>query len=157
MMLRLRSEAFTPGGAIPRRHTPAGEDLSPPLAWDQAPAETRELALIVDDPDAPGTQPWVHWLLYGIPDGMTALPEGVPPVRILSQLSECTQGLNSWGRIGYRGPSPPPGHGPHRYRFTLYALKAPLRLEPGADKAALLEAMEDHILARAEIVGTYAR
>jgi Raf kinase inhibitor-like YbhB/YbcL family protein len=121
------------------------------------PPSTRELALVVDDPDAPSPEPWVHWLLYGIPVSLAGLSEGIPPTRSLSQLSGSVQGVNSWRTIGYRGPSPPPGHGTHRYRFTLYALDVGLNLDPGADRRRLAIAMEGHVLSRAEVVGTYAR
>ena len=139
------------------RHTADGEDLSPPLAWTAVPPGCHELALVVDDPDAPGASPWVHWLLYGISPSLTAVPEGVPPARSLSQLSGSVQGFNSWRCIGYRGPSPPPGHGTHHYRFVLQALDRALHLPPGMERSALFAAMESHVLTRAELVGTYTR
>lgn len=157
MSFQLHSAAFASGDPIPVAYTGDGQDLSPPLEWSDAPPGTRELALIVEDPDAPGPEPWVHWLLYGVPPTLLSIPEGIPPIRSLPQLLGSLQGLNSWKRIGYRGPSPPPGHGRHRYRFYLYALQAALHLEPGLDKATLHKAMEEHVLARAELQGIYAR
>jgi Raf kinase inhibitor-like YbhB/YbcL family protein len=150
--LKLTSLAFEHEGAIPSEYTCDGEDTSPPLEWTAAPEETVEFALIVDDPDAPlGT--WVHWVLYGIPADTRSLPPGLPPDAELG--SGTLHGKNSWQKLGYGGPCPPGGT--HHYEFKLYALDAPLELEPGATKAQLLEAMDEHVLARALLVGTYAR
>lgn len=153
----LTSTAFEPGTRIPPRHTGDGEDQSPPLAWSEPPPGTRGFALVVDDPDAPTKEPWVHWLLYRIPAGTTTLREGIPTTRTPTIPSGCIQGLNSWRTVGYRGPAPPAGHGLHRYHFKLYALDAPLRLDPGLDKPGLLAAIEGHVLASVELVGTYSR
>jgi Raf kinase inhibitor-like YbhB/YbcL family protein len=154
----LSSTAFKQNHVIPRKHTGDGEDSSPALAWSGMPAGTRELALIVDDPDAPTPEPWVHWVLYKIPGDATSLPERVAPAQRVSQPRGGMQGLNSWPRgIGYRGPAPPKGHGVHHYYFRLYALDAELKLEPALDKAALLAAIEGHVLGEAELVGTYQR
>jgi Raf kinase inhibitor-like YbhB/YbcL family protein len=143
----LTSPAFENGQPIPRRHTCEGEDLSPPLAWADAPAETRSLAMIVDDPDAPvGT--FTHWIAWGLEPSASGLPEGgAAPV----------EGSNDFGVSGYRGPCPPPGHGSHRYFFRLYALDEEPGLEPGAEKQELERALADHTLAVAELVGTYER
>jgi Raf kinase inhibitor-like YbhB/YbcL family protein len=148
--LVLSSPAFDSGKPIPRRHTGEGEDLSPPLVWSGLPPGTLELALICDDPDAPRPTPWVHWVRYGIPPTTRSLPEGAARPGV--------DGANSWPEgKGYRGPMPPPGHGVHHYHFRLYALDTTLDLEPGATKAQLLAAMQDHILAMADLVGTYER
>ncbi|HOM18404.1 MAG TPA: YbhB/YbcL family Raf kinase inhibitor-like protein [Thermoguttaceae bacterium] len=160
MAMQLSSSAFVPGGAIPRRYTGEGEDISPPLQWTAVPAGTQELALICDDPDAPTPEPLVHWVLYKIPPQITALPEGLPKTSQLSQPPGAMQGKNSWASgqtIGYRGPMPPPGHGVHHYHFTLYALDSPLNIQPGETKKNLLKKMEGHILATAELIGTYQR
>lgn len=160
MAMQLSSSAFAPGGAIPRRYTGEGEDISPPLQWTGVPTGTQELALICDDPDAPTPEPWVHWVLYKIPPQTTGLPEGLPKTAQLSQPPGAMQGKNSWTggqTIGYRGPMPPPGHGVHHYHFTLYALDAPLSIQPGETKKNLLKKMEGHILATAELIGTYQR
>ncbi|NPA06273.1 MAG: YbhB/YbcL family Raf kinase inhibitor-like protein [Chloroflexi bacterium] len=146
--LQLQSPAFEHQGPIPRRYTCDGEDISPPLTWGPAPKATRSWVLIMDDPDAPaGT--WDHWIVYDIPAEVTQLVEGAtPPGR---------QGRNSWGRIGYGGPCPPPGP-PHHYVFRIYALDIPsLGLPEGATKAQVLQAMQDHILAQATLIGTYGR
>lgn len=160
MTLVLSSSAFEPNRDIPAKYTADGEDISPPLHWEGVPEGTREFVLICDDPDAPTPDPWVHWVLYKIPGSIRSLPEGIPPKERLDQPPGALQGVNSWHtgqRIGYRGPSPPPGSGVHHYHFKLYALDAPLDLPPGATKQEVLQAMEGHVLAQAELVGTYRR
>jgi Raf kinase inhibitor-like YbhB/YbcL family protein len=160
MSLTLTTTAFPANGTIPKKFTGDGADVSPHLAWSGVPTGTQELALICDDPDAPTPQPWVHWVIYKLPADATSLPEGIPAAQQISQPVAALQGRNSWssGRtIGYRGPAPPPGHGTHHYHFQLYALDAPLSVKPGIDKPALLAAMQGHILAQAELIGTYSR
>jgi len=157
MSITLYSDAFASGQTIPRRYTGDGEDLSPPLTWTGLPPGTKELALIVDDPDAPRTEPWVHWVLYKIPADVQTLAEGVSPTPTLNAPLGARQGKNSWGTNGYRGPAPPKGHGKHRYHFRLYALDAPLPEAQGLDKAGLEEAMQGHVLTEADLVGTYQR
>jgi Raf kinase inhibitor-like YbhB/YbcL family protein len=149
----VRSEAFEEGQAIPVRYSCDGEDLSPPLAWDEPPVGTQSLALIADDPDAPvGT--WVHWVAFNLPSGTRVLPEGVPAAEALP--GGGFQGTNSWKRLGYGGPCPP-GGAEHRYFFRLYALDVTLDLEPGADSPALRKAMEGHILGQGGLMGRYGR
>lgn len=158
MTIRLTSSAFETGGAIPKKYTEDGDDISPPLTWDKLPPGTKELALICDDPDAPSKEPWVHWVLYKIPAEVRELPEGVETGERLETPPGALQGLNSWpsGRtVGYRGPAPPGGT--HHYHFRMYAVDAPLTLEAKATKNALLKAMKGHILAEGELVGTYKR
>ena len=155
--MTLRTDAFADGQAIPRRYTEDGEDLSPPLTWTGLPEGTKELALIVDDPDAPRAEPWVHWVLYKVPTDVRALPEGLPPTPTLDFPHGARQGKNSWGTDGYRGPAPPRGHGTHHYHFRLYALDTPLAAARGLDKSGLIEAMKGHVLAEAELIGTYQR
>jgi Raf kinase inhibitor-like YbhB/YbcL family protein len=157
MAITIQSTAFADGKAVPRRHTGDGEDLSPPLTWSGVPANAHELALIVDDPDAPTSQPWVHWVIYRLAPTLTELPEGVPPVARPGTVLGAIQGKNSWNAVGYRGPAPPKGHGLHHYRFTLYALDKALELPDGLDKAALLKAIKEHIVAEGRLVGTYER
>ena len=150
----LTSTAFANGERIPDKYTGNGEDVSPPLSWSPAPEGTAELALICDDPDAPaGT--WNHWVLYGLSPEATGLEEGVATGASVAD-PQLKQGLNSWPKTGYGGPSPPPG-GPHRYQFTLYALGEAVDLEPGATKEALLAAMEGKVIAEATLEGTYSR
>jgi hypothetical protein len=155
--MNLRSKAFEPGQPIPRRHTGDGQDLSPELSWSDLPKGTAELALIVDDPDAPTTEPWVHWVLYKVPPQVDTLAEGVARASNLTNPAGAMQGRNSWGALGYRGPAPPKGHGTHHYHFTLYALDAPIDAGPGLEKAELLRRMRGHLLGHAELIGTYQR
>lgn len=147
--LDLRSPAFDEGAAIPSRFTCDGEDTSPPLQASPGPQGTESYALVFDDPDAPGGT-WVHWLVWNLttpslPEGASgaALPEGA------------VEGTNSWGRQGYGGPCPPSGT--HRYFFRMYALDTRLSLPPEADVHALRKAMEGHVLAEGEWMGTYCR
>lgn len=153
MSLDVSSPAFGEGESIPSRFTCDGENVSPPLAWRGVPDGAAALAVIVDDPDAPaGT--WVHWVLYGLDPGTSELPEGVPARDTV--LGGALQGRNDFKDIGYGGPCPPGGQ-EHRYRFQVYALDAAPGLAPGATKAELLEAMEDHVLAEGRLTGTYRR
>lgn len=156
MAMTLSSPAFAPDGAIPAVHTCDGRDVSPPLAWAGAPGDTRSLALIVDDPDAPDPAAprtvWVHWVLYDLPPSTTGLPEGVTAAQLPAGSRE---GLNDWKRTGYGGPCPPVGR--HRYFHKLYALDVALPDLGRPSKAQLLAAMEGHVLAQAELVGTYQR
>ncbi|MCU0876736.1 MAG: YbhB/YbcL family Raf kinase inhibitor-like protein [Pirellulaceae bacterium] len=154
--MKLTSTAFSPGSPIPVTYTGDGEDRSPPLAWDDVPPATSEFVLICDDPDAPTPSPWVHWVLYRIPASARELPAGAADAGKLPGV----EGKNSWRTgqtLGYRGPAPPPGHGVHHYHFRLYALGAFLTLPPRMDKEAVLAACRGHILAEAELVGTYER
>jgi hypothetical protein len=157
MPFELTSTAFGAGEVIPRRFTGDGEDVSPALSWAGAPLVTREFALIVDDPDAPTPQPWVHWVIYKIPPTVTGLPENIAKVEAPTAPSGVLQGKNSWHRAGYGGPAPPPGHGVHHYHFKLYALDTPLEAAAGRTKEQLLELMSGHVIATAELIGTYQR
>jgi len=160
MSITVTSEAFKSGAAIPKKYTEDGSDVSPPLSWQGVPDGAKELALICDDPDAPGSEPWVHWLLYKIPANTSKLPEGMATDAELESPRGALQGTNSWksGRtVGYRGPAPPKGHGPHHYHFRLYALDATLSLEAKADKKKLLAAIKGHALAEGEVIGVYER
>lgn len=152
MSLKITSAAFGEGGLIPRKHTCDGQNVSPPLAWAGVPAAAKTLALIADDPDAPGGT-WVHWVVYNLPASTVELPEATPPDAEVEGGGR--QGRNDFRRIGYGGPCPPSGT--HRYFFKLYALDAVLDLGPGATKAELLKAMQGRILAEAQIIGNYKR
>jgi Raf kinase inhibitor-like YbhB/YbcL family protein len=149
MAVRVSSPAFEAGGAIPRRYTGEGEDVSPPLEWSGLPEGTREVALICDDPDAPMPEPFVHWVVYKISANSTRLPEG--------NTEGALEGRNSFARMGYGGPMPPEGHGTHHYYFKIYALDAQLDATPGLAKDQLLAAIEGHVLDEGELVGTYER
>ncbi len=152
--LQISSTAFEHQAAMPKKYTCQGEDISPPLAWSGAPDGTKSLALIVDDPDAPDPaapkRVWVHWVLYDIPPGEAGLPEATkqPP-------AGARNGKNDWGRTGYGGPCPPIGR--HRYFHKLYALDTELGDLGTPTKAQLEKAMQGHILAQGEIIGTYQK
>jgi hypothetical protein len=153
MAIQISSGAFAQGEAIPVQYTCDGEDISPPLAWSGIPDGTRSIALINDDPDAPG-RVWVHWVIYNIPADSGGLPENVPTDETLD--SGAIQGSNDFRRVGYGGPCPPRGTS-HRYFFKLYALDSDLSLDPGATKADVLSTMEGHILGEGQLMGTYQR
>ncbi len=156
MPLKLTSAGFSSGGGIPSRYTCEGDDRSPPLAWSGVPDGARSLALIVDDPDAPDPSAprmtWVHWVLYNIPPSAGSLPEAVAPAALPAGTRE---GLNDWKRTGYGGPCPPIGR--HRYFHKLYALDALLPDLGRPTKAQLEKAMLGHVLAQAELTGTYQK
>ncbi len=151
--MQLTSPSFQQGAPIPVQHTCDGSNVSPALQWTDAPPGTKTLALITDDPDAPmGT--WVHWVIYNVPPTLTGLPEAVDRSQFV--LNGAKQGLNDFRHLGYGGPCPPSGK-PHRYFFKLYALDAELPLSPGATNSQLEKAMQGHVLAQAELMGTYQR
>jgi Raf kinase inhibitor-like YbhB/YbcL family protein len=151
--MQLTSTAFTEGQPIPARYTADGENVSPPLRWDAPPDATRGLALVCEDPDAPrGT--WTHWVVFNLPPNCRELAEGAG--RNGGVPDGAVEGLNDFGRLGYGGPSPPPGK-PHRYFFKLYALDAPLDLQSGLSRPELLAAMKGHVLDQAILVGKYGR
>jgi Raf kinase inhibitor-like YbhB/YbcL family protein len=152
--MELSSTAFAPRGEIPRRHTCEGDDLAPPLQWRGVPDRAASLVLIVDDPDAPDPaapkMTWVHWVLVDIPPTASGLPEGGQPLPPGTR-----EGLNDWQRPGWGGPCPPIGR--HRYFFKLYALDCALPALSRPTKAAAEQAMRGHVLARAELVGSYQK
>ncbi len=157
MSLSLKSSAFKNGDFIPRRYTGEGEDVSPPLTWSHVPEGTHEFVLICEDPDAPGEEPFVHWIVYNLSPNSTLIPEGLTAKPRVEAPIRADQGVNSFGNIGYGGPMPPEGHGKHRYFFKLYALDTELGVPPGASKAEVLRAMSNHVIAEATLVGTYER
>ncbi len=156
MTLTLTSSSFKPQGSIPKRNTCDGENVSPPLTWAGVPAGTKSLALIVDDPDAPDPahprRTWVHWVRYNLPPVDGGLAEGVA---VAALPAGTLQGKNDWQSTGYGGPCPPIGR--HRYFHKLYALDVLLPDLRQPAKGALEAAMKGHILAQAELVGTYQR
>ncbi len=157
MKITVESKGFKQNERIPVKYTGEGEDISPPLAWTGLPENTKEIALIMDDPDAPTPEPWVHWVLYKVPANTMGLPEKIANMEKLSSPPGAMQGKTSAPKTGYHGPMPPKGHGVHHYHFKVYALDAVLDLKPGADKKGLLKAMSGHILAEGELIGTYER
>jgi hypothetical protein len=156
MALKIESEAFNDGEAIPKQFTCEGQDVSPPLTWSGVPANARSLVLIVDDPDAPDPKAprmtWVHWVLYNLPAETAGLPRGVAAEDLPDGTGE---GLNDWKRPGYGGPCPPVGR--HRYFHKLYALDTRLEGLANPTKAQVEAAMQGHVVARAELVGTYIK
>jgi Raf kinase inhibitor-like YbhB/YbcL family protein len=177
----ISSPSFRNNQPIPAKFSCEGEDASPALKWEGAPAGTKSFALICDDPDAPGGT-WVHWVIYGIPLNAVEMPEdigkgewvaakwhngqNIPSGWEVSAASggvgvmkppDAKQGMNDFGKPGYGGPCPPRGHGAHHYHFRLYALDTELKLAPGVKRHQLDAAMKGHILAETELVGTYQR
>lgn len=152
--MKLSSEAFSAGGKIPERFTCEGANVSPPLAWIGVPEGTRSLALVVDDPDAPDPakpqRTWVHWVVYNIPPEASGLGEALKELPAGS-----IEGINDWGEVGYSGPCPPIGT--HRYVHTLHALDSAIHAERPLSKRDLEAAMAGHIMATAQLVGTYRK
>ena len=156
MALTLASTAFGHGSEIPARHTCEGQDRAPPLTWASVPATARSLVLIIDDPDAPDPaaprMTWVHWVLYNLPPDTHGLPEGAGPADLPPGTQE---GINSWNRSGYSGPCPPVGR--HRYFHKLFALDTVLKVMNKPGKADIEAAMRGHVIAQAELIGTYRK
>ncbi|KPJ96915.1 MAG: hypothetical protein AMJ55_01070 [Gammaproteobacteria bacterium SG8_15] len=156
MTMILTTDAFQNNAEIPSTYTCEGEDLSPHLLWEGVPTEAKSLALIVDDPDAPDPDApkmtWVHWVLYNIPASVHELAQGIDGVELPAGT---LQGINDWRRTGYGGPCPPIGR--HRYFYKLYALDEMLPDLDRPSKADLEEAMQGHVIAQAELVGTYQK
>ena len=152
--MRLTSTAFTEGAPIPARYTCDDANVSPPLKWGGVPSEAKSLALIADDPDAPGGT-WVHWVLYDLPPSVEELPQDVEKGQYIA--GGGIQGLNDFKHLGYGGPCPPPGKA-HRYFFKLYALDSTLELKPGATKKEVERKLAKmHVLAQGQLMGTYIR
>jgi Raf kinase inhibitor-like YbhB/YbcL family protein len=152
--MQITSSAFVPNGTIPAQYTCEGANVSPPLAWGDVPAKARSLVLIVDDPDAPDPaapqRVWVHWVLYNLPADGAGLAEAVDKLP-----AGTLEGLNDWKSTGYGGPCPPIGR--HRYFHTLYALDVVLPDLGEPDKKTLVEAMQGHIVAEVQLIGTYQK
>ena len=153
MSLILMSSAFENGAEIPARYTCKGDDVSPPLNWEGVPEDARSLVLIIDDPDAPDPRApkmvWVHWVLYNIPPDINSLAEHITTATLPPGAIE---GINDWQRLGYGGPCPPIGR--HRYFHKLYALDIVLEGLNEPSKAVVEDAMQGHIIAQAELIGT---
>jgi Raf kinase inhibitor-like YbhB/YbcL family protein len=147
--LEVHSSAFAPGAPLPISATIDGRGVPPPLKWDGVPAGAQSLAIVVEDPDAPMAEPFVHWLVYKIPGDATSL-DGASSGRL-------REGRNSLMRSGFTPAGPPPRHGVHHYHFQVFALDAPIAPATGAGRTELLKAMRGHILAWGETVGTYER
>lgn len=155
MGVELRSDAFQNDQRLPNEFTCDGPGVSPPLYWIDPPAGTQAFALIADDPDAPRGD-FTHWLIYNIPGDRTQLQMAVPQVENMAG-PPTLQGVNGFGTIGYGAPCPPPGSQPHHYRFTLYALDAPLDVRGGADRQQVEQALQGHVLGQSQLVGLFSR
>ncbi len=156
MAFTLTSPAFAPNGSIPAKYTCEGDETSPPLEWSGAPSGTKSLALIVEDPDAPDPakpqRTYVHWVVYNIPAGATAIPENASKSGLPAG---AVQGNNDSKKRAYGGPCPPIGR--HRYFFKLYALDTDLTFAAPPSKADLVKAMQGHVVGSAELIGTYEK
>lgn len=161
--IQLESSTFTDGASIPERNSAYGDNVSPDLSWSGVPDAARSLALVVRDPDAPMPEPFIHWVVYGIPAGADGLPEGLPTDPTIGSpddIAGTIQGPTGVGRPGYFGPRPPAGSGAHRYIFTLYALDSgpdELDLREGLDEEGLMDAIDGHVLAEGQLVGRFER
>ncbi len=154
----MQSTAFLNGEPIPQKYSQDGENISPPLSWSDVPAEAKELVLICEDPDAPMIQPFVHWMMFGLSPSTTSLPEHVPTEETVRAGGyRAMQSMNSAKSIGYVGPKPPAGHGPHHYHFQLFALNAPSFLAGRPDRDTLAKALDGKVIAMGELIGTYER
>lgn len=155
--LSLTSPAFDDGSPIPTEFTCDGADRSPELTIADSPDATEAFALLVDDPDAPSAEPFVHWVLFDVPGDTETIPTDVPTSERVASLGGAGQGNNGFGSLGYRGPCPPRGDGPHTYRFRLFALDSETGLDPGASRDDLLAAVDGRTVARTTLTGTYER
>lgn len=154
--ITVQSSAFRDGDPIPRKYSAEDQNLSPDLEWSGVPEEARELVLMVEDPDGLAGN-FSHWLVYNIPAYVNRLPEEIDPILRPGKVEGILQGKNSFGTIGYGGPLPAPGSGPHHYFFRIFALDQPLGLEPGLDKEDVQKAMYGHVIAQGYLMGTYER
>lgn len=154
-VLEVKCSALEDEKWIPKKFTGYGQGLTVPLRWTNAPDGTKAFAIIVQDPDAPRKEPFVHWLLYDIPADRTAIPMALPPDPTLQSLGGAKQGTNSTGKVGWFAPQPPKGDPNHHYHFQVFALDQKLDLDPGAKLDQLLDAMNDHVLADGQTIGIY--
>jgi Raf kinase inhibitor-like YbhB/YbcL family protein len=152
--VQLTCAAFPQNGSIPLRYAGYGDNVSPPLQWTAVPG-AKAWALILEDPDAPRAEPFLHWMIWNIPGDVTSLPEALPRVARLDRPEGAIQGRNHGGDIGYRGPRPPPDDRPHRYHFQLFALGEPLQFGPDARLQEVVNALKGDVVAQGELIGLY--
>jgi Raf kinase inhibitor-like YbhB/YbcL family protein len=152
MVIKIKSSVFDEGQPIPTKYTCSGIDVSPPLEWNSLPDETLSIAIICEDPDAPGGT-WSHWVIFNLPADTISLSEHVMSREIMD--NNAIQGLNDFGKVGYGGPCPPSGT--HRYYYKIYALDVKLDLPPRTTRETFLESINEHILDQGQIMGTYTR
>jgi len=154
--LAVATSAFAADGKIPHKYSDYGEKVSPDLSIANVPANAKSLVLLVEDPDSRDPKPFIHWVLYNLTPSTSYIPEAQPASLKLGDLGNALQGTNSNGSIGYYGMHPPAGDKPHHYHFQLFALDKMLDLPPGAERSAVRQAMDGHVISQTEIVGTYA-
>ena len=154
--IHVTSDAFAAGQAIPSEYSADGNKVSPALQWSGVPSAAKSLALIVEDPDAPLPEPFMHWLAWNISPQTSSLPKAVPAENEVTN-PPMAQGKNSQLKIGFAGAAPPKRDDPHHYHFQLFALDTVLEVKPGAGRSELLPAMAGHVIARGELVGTFRR
>jgi len=157
--LTVESPTLKADQAIPREYTADGRNVSPPLTWNHVPAGAKQLAVLLEDPDAGNPPPFVHWVIYRIPATARGLPENIPfepDAPMPAEITGAVQGVSGFRRPIYRGPAPPPGK-PHHYHFVVYALDANLDLKPGLTRAELLDAIKGHVIGLGELVALYER
>jgi hypothetical protein len=157
--MTITSPTLKAGQPIPVDHTADGKNISPAIIWSNVPAGTKSFALIMDDPDVPMPQPFVHWVIYRIPGIAKGLPENIsidPATPMPTEIAGAVQGVSGFRRPIYRGPAPPAGK-VHNYHFTVYALDADLDLQPGLNKQQLLDAIKGHVIGQGQLVATYER
>jgi hypothetical protein len=155
--IEVTSSAFGDGDELPVRFTVDGDGISPPLCWRGVPSNAREVVLLIEDADSPTPYPLVHSIVWRLPAGDGSLNEGAMPA-VADFGTKPAMGVNSYLRIGYLAPDPPPGHGPHNYAFQIFALAAPLMLDTAAPgRTELLDALHVHALAKGLLIGTYER
>lgn len=152
--VELRSSVFPPNGTIPLRYSAYGDNLSPPLQWTAVPG-AKAWALILEDPDAPRAEPFLHWMIWNIPGDVTSLPENLSKAQRLDQPQGAIQARNDSNSIGYFGPRPPAGDRPHRYHFQLFALGEPLQFGPDARLQEVVNALKGDVIAQGELIGLY--
>ncbi len=156
-VLAVTSPAFQDATDIPARYAGIGENISPALSWSTLPEDCASIAILCEDPDAPGTRAFSHWVLFNVPPTLPGVQEGIEPGPNPPELQGASQGVNDFGRVGYDGPAPPRGHGPHRYRFEIYALDERLNLPSGVTALAVRPVMKTHVLGKGVLVGLYSR
>ncbi|MDR0787216.1 MAG: YbhB/YbcL family Raf kinase inhibitor-like protein [Gemmatimonadota bacterium] len=155
----VESPVLTAGGVVPADYTADGRDLSPPLTWRNLPAGTKRIAVLLEDRGVGNPPPFVHWVIYNIPGTAAGLPEGQPlqwAEAMPAELAGAVGGRSGFGRSYYRGPAPPPGPA-HEYTFVVYALDSDVDFPAELNRAALLEAMDGHVIGKGEIVSSYQR
>jgi len=155
-VIAVTSPAFQDGADIPGRYAKAGDNVSPALSWSALPENTASIAVLCEDPDA-GVEAFTHWVLFNVPPALPGVPEGLSRMAAPAELPGAAQGGNDFGRVGYDGPAPPPGDGPHRYQFQVYALDEMLDLAPGVTALAVRQAAKGRIVGKGVLVGLYSR